>query len=99
MKTATLPSIRVEPEFRDQVESMLAEGETLSAFVESALRESLHRRRAQAEFLKRGMDSLARVKAGEPTISAEEMITELRARTAAARALQAQTKAGKKSAP
>ena len=33
MKTATIPSVRVEPEFRAEVESVLVEGETLSEFV------------------------------------------------------------------
>ena len=39
MKTATLPSLRVEPELRDAAESVLQAGETLSSFVETAVRE------------------------------------------------------------
>jgi hypothetical protein len=35
MKTATIPSVRVEPELRAEVESLLSEGETLSQFVEA----------------------------------------------------------------
>ena len=34
MKTATIPSVRVEPDFRAEVEAVLADGETLSEFVE-----------------------------------------------------------------
>src|SRR5437868_13405434 len=51
MKTATLPSIRVEPEFRSTVESLLSESETLTEFVENAVRETVARRRNQAEFV------------------------------------------------
>jgi hypothetical protein len=58
MKTATIPSVRVEPELRAEVESLLADGETLSEFVEVSVRAAVVRRRNQAEFLARGMRSL-----------------------------------------
>jgi hypothetical protein len=51
MKSATFPSIRVEPELRDAAESILGEGETLSGFVEQAIREGIERRRNQSEFI------------------------------------------------
>lgn len=89
MKSATIPAVRVEPELRDQLESVLAEGESLSAFVEASIRESVQRRRTQAEFLARGMAALARVRDGEPTISAADMIAKLEAKLAAARAVKA----------
>lgn len=95
MKSATLPPLRVEPEFRDELETVLAEGETVSAFIEKSLRESVQRRKTQAEFIKRGMESLARVKAGERTYTTEEVVAELRAMTAAARQRQAQERAEK----
>jgi predicted transcriptional regulator len=57
MKTATIPSVRVEPEFRAEVESVLVEGETLSEFVEAAIRAGVERRRVQAEFIARGLRS------------------------------------------
>jgi hypothetical protein len=38
MKTATLPPVRVAPDFRREIEGVLVEGETLSQFVESAVR-------------------------------------------------------------
>ena len=41
MKTTTIPSIRVEPDFRAEVEAVLAEGETLSQFVEASVRASV----------------------------------------------------------
>ena len=57
MKTATIPSVRVEPEFRAEVESLLGDGETLSEFVEASVRASVQRRRVQAEFIARGLAS------------------------------------------
>lgn len=57
MKTATIPSVRVEPEFRAEVEAVLSEDETLSEFVEAAVRAGVARRRVQAEFIARGLRS------------------------------------------
>lgn len=58
MKTATIPSLRVEPELREAAEKALEHGETLSGFVEQALREKIQRRRLQSEFIARGLASL-----------------------------------------
>ncbi|HET8899544.1 MAG TPA: YlcI/YnfO family protein [Rhodanobacteraceae bacterium] len=55
MKTATLPSLRVEPELRQAAESVLREGETLSGFMEQSLRDEVNRRRMRAEFIARGL--------------------------------------------
>jgi predicted transcriptional regulator len=57
MKTATIPSLRVEPELRTAAEDVLEEGETLSSFVEQAIRDGVQRRRAQREFIERGLRS------------------------------------------
>ena len=57
MKTASLPSLRVEPELRDAAESVLVEGESLSSFIESAVRETIERRRTRAQFIARGLAS------------------------------------------
>jgi hypothetical protein len=57
MKTATFPSLRVDAELRAAAEGVLREGETLSGLIESAVREAVHRRRSQAEFLARGLQS------------------------------------------
>ena len=65
MKTATFPSLRVEPELRDAAESVLQNGETLSGFIEISVREAIERRRTRAEFIARGMAS--RVQAGRTT--------------------------------
>lgn len=55
MKTATLPPLRVEPALRDAAESVLKEGETLSSFVETAVREQVALRRQREAFIARGI--------------------------------------------
>lgn len=57
MKSASIPSVRVDPAFRAEVESVLGQGETLSEFVEASIRAGVHHRRAQAEFIARGLRS------------------------------------------
>ena len=55
MKTATFPSVRVNPELRQAAEQILQEGESLSGFVEQSIRESIERRQFQREFIARGL--------------------------------------------
>lgn len=86
MKTATIPPVRIEPALREQLEQVLTEGESLSAFVESAVRASVHQRQAQAEFIRRGLASLADARAHGRYIGADESIERLTARLQAARA-------------
>lgn len=86
MKTATIPPVRIEPELRDQLEQVLAEGESLSAFVESAVRASVHQRQAQAEFVRRGLASLGRAREEGSYVSADEAVERLAAKLQAARA-------------
>lgn len=57
MKTATFPSLRVDPELREAAEQCLHDGETISSFVEQSIRDSIERRRYQQEFLARGLAS------------------------------------------
>jgi len=57
MKTASIPSLRVDPQLRQDVESVLMEGENLSAFVAQAIRASVARRRLHREFIARGLAS------------------------------------------
>lgn len=84
MKTAQLPPVRVEPSVRDEIESTLREGESLSEFVLAAALEASRRRKAQEAFLARGRASLAQARetgefyAVEPVLN--EMQDRLRAR-------------------
>ena len=58
MKTATIPSLRVDPELRAAAESVLEKGETLSSFVESSIKKQVEYRKTRAEFIARGLASL-----------------------------------------
>ena len=55
MKSATIPPLRVTPELRQDAESVLHEGESLSAFVEESLRRQIEYRKVQQEFIARGL--------------------------------------------
>ena len=55
MKTATIPSLRVDPDLRKSARSVLGKGESLSGFVEQSIRDSIDRRLAQREFIARGL--------------------------------------------
>lgn len=77
MKTATMPPLRVDPELRQAAEAELHENESLSAFMEAALRESVARRRLQREFIARGLDARARAHANNDWIDADEVHAEL----------------------
>ena len=91
MKSATLPSIRVEPEFRTAVESLLHEGESLSQFVENAVRDTLVQRQHQSEFLARGIQSLEAARQSNDYVEADDMLAQLRDRLTKARS-QAQSR-------
>jgi hypothetical protein len=86
MKTATIPSVRVEPEFRAEVEAVLAEGETLSEFVEASVRASVERRRVQAEFIARGLRSRDEARRTGEYIDADVVLGALQRKLDAARA-------------
>ena len=50
MKSAVIPQIRVEPELRAELESVLRQGETLTDFVEATVRDAIAFRRVQTSF-------------------------------------------------
>jgi hypothetical protein len=82
MKTAALPSIRVEPALREQLEAVLGEHETLSEFVEGAVRRAVEFRRVQAEFLARGEAAWQDHFRTGAAIPAEDVLEKLEARLA-----------------
>lgn len=86
MKNATLPSLRVDPQLRDAAQSVLNEGESLSAFMESAVRESIERRRARAEFVARGLASRDEARSSGVYFTADAVHAELGSRLEQARA-------------
>lgn len=89
MKTATIPPIRVEPEFRSEVEAVLAEGETLSEFVENAVRATVTLRKNQAEFVRRGLLAIEATKRAGAGVPADAVIGKLEAKLAAVKQAQA----------
>ena len=54
MKTVVIPQVRIEPELRFALESVLRDGETISEFVEASMRSAVEFRRVQASFQERG---------------------------------------------
>ncbi|MDP2274956.1 MAG: YlcI/YnfO family protein [Archangium sp.] len=85
MKTATIPPLRVEPQLRKDVERLLEPGETISTFVERAVRDSVDRRLADAEFGARALASRAESKKTGRYHSAASVLRELKVQTRAAR--------------
>ena len=77
MKTASIPSLRVDPELRHAAESVLQDGETLSSFVEQSLRANIERRRVQQEFIARGLASRNEARRTGEYIPAENVVREL----------------------
>jgi predicted transcriptional regulator len=77
MKSATIPPLRVTPDLRADVESVLKDGETLSNFVEESLRSEIHHRKAQQEFIARGMASRENTKKTGVYFSKEEVLDSL----------------------
>lgn len=85
MKTATLPSIRVEPELRAEVASLLDDGETVSQFVEASVRAAVLRKRHQAEFVARGLRSLDESRQTGDYVDADVVVAALQRKLDAAR--------------
>jgi len=77
MKTSSMPSLRVDPELRHDAESVLREGETLSSFMEQALRSSIQSRRVQKEFIARGLASRDEAKRTSEYFAAEDVLSEM----------------------
>lgn len=80
MRTAAIPSVRVEPALRDQLEQVLHEGESLSSFVEASVRANVRRRLDEAEFLQRGLVSLADARQSGQYVAVEDVLGKLQAR-------------------
>jgi hypothetical protein len=85
MKTATLPPVRIAPAFRAELESVLQQGETLSQFVEAAVRNTMAQRQSQVEFIRRGLAAIAQTQATGDGIPADAVIARLRDKLAVAR--------------
>ncbi len=85
MKTATIPSLRVEPALRSAAEEVLRDGDSLSGFVEYAVRAQIQQRQEQAVFIARGLASRDRAKATGMYFSSAAVLKKLDARLAKAK--------------
>lgn len=86
MKTSTIPAVRVEPEFRAEMEAVLAEGESMSEFVEASVRAGVERRRVQAEFVTRGLRARDVARRTGDYVDADVVVDGLQRKLDAARA-------------
>jgi Arc/MetJ-type ribon-helix-helix transcriptional regulator len=85
-KTAILPQVRVEADFRAQAEAVLRPGESLSELVEASVRRVVEHRQVQSEFHARGQAAWEHYKATGVSYSTDEVLVKMRAMTAARRA-------------
>lgn len=77
MKTANIPSLRVTPELRHAVEDALRNNETLSGFMEEALREQVKRRQLKDDFIARGLASRDKAKQTGEYYDVDEVLVRL----------------------
>lgn len=85
MKTAAIPAVRVSPELREAAEAVLQAGETLSGFVEDAVRRNVEFRHAQKAFIERGLSAGAAARKSGRYVSAATLLGKLDRRLARAR--------------
>ncbi len=74
MKTATIPSLRVDPALRQAAEDVLLDGESLSSFVEQSIQANIDRRRAQGEFIARGLASRDNARRANDYVSSDDVV-------------------------
>lgn len=77
MKTATIPSLRVDPELRRSAESVLHEGESLSGFVEHAIRQTVAYRQAEQAFIARGLSARDQARQSGRYVEASAVVNRL----------------------
>ncbi len=77
MKTSIIPQVRIEPELRSDLESVLRKGETLSEFVETTVRNAVEYRRMQTEFHARGEAAWQEYRRGGESAPAAQVVQEL----------------------
>ena len=85
MKTATFQSLWIDPALRQAAEDVLMEGESLSSFVEQSVRAQIERRKAQEEFVARGLASRDKAKRSGRYVSADDVVKGIASRLAKAK--------------
>lgn len=82
MKSAVIPQVRVETELRASLDAVLRPGETLTDFVEAAVRSAVEYRRVQTDFASRCDASLAEYERTGVSIPAARVIAKLESKLA-----------------
>jgi hypothetical protein len=85
MKTAVIPQIRVEPELRAELESVLKQGETLTEFVEASVRNAIAFRRVQSDFHARAQAASAEYHRSGVSVPVDTVLDRLQSRLDAKR--------------
>ena len=83
-RSATLPPIRIAPEAKASVEAVLREGESLTQFIESAVRREAEFRTEQIVALARAKKALRAANRGTGLITAEDFLVGMQDRAKAA---------------
>lgn len=78
MKTLTIPSLRVTPEFLAAAESVLCEGETPGEFVEESMQPNIRRRQVQQESIACGLAAREEARRAGAYASKDEVLDSLR---------------------
>jgi predicted transcriptional regulator len=90
MKTTTIPPLRVSPALKEEAQSVLKEGETLSGFVLAAVTRAIELRKARQEFIARGIASGATAAKTGKYVTAEQVLKKLERRLANAKKRRAE---------
>jgi len=77
MKTATIPTLRVDPQLRQNEENLLNKGETLSSFVIKSIEDGIRNRQMKKEFINRGLRARDESIASGKYHNAEDVLDEL----------------------
>ena len=85
MKSAAFPAVRVPPELRQAAEELLQACETLSGFVEEAVRRNVEFRQAQKAFIERGLASAEGARKYGKYVSSAAVLSKLARRLEKAR--------------
>ncbi len=85
MKTAMLPPVRVPETLRQEAESVLAEGETLSSFIQASVAQAVEQRRLKAAFDQHADSALAHYRRTGEFHPADEVVARLQAKLDAKR--------------
>jgi hypothetical protein len=83
-RTATLPPIRIAPETKASLEAVLREGESLTQFIENAVRREAEFRTEQGAAIARAKKALRSADKGVGLLTSEDFLADMQKRAKAA---------------